>query len=95
MPEIAESASASPCTETPRPRGTARGTAAHAAPDPDGEFDLLKAREVAALLRVSSMTVYRLIHSGELRCVHVGRRSMRIPRASYAEVAAMRVGTTT
>jgi len=29
--------------------------------------------EVAADLRVSSMTVYRLIHSGELAAVRVGR----------------------
>lgn len=29
--------------------------------------------EVAADLRVSSMTVYRLIHSGELSAVRIGR----------------------
>ncbi|MCX6469051.1 MAG: helix-turn-helix domain-containing protein [Corynebacteriales bacterium] len=29
--------------------------------------------EVAALMRVSKMTVYRLVHSGELPAVRVGR----------------------
>lgn len=33
--------------------------------------------EVAAALRVSKMTVYRLIHGGELRAIRVGR-SFRI-----------------
>ena len=34
---------------------------------------LLKVDEVAQLLRVSKMTVYRLITSGELRSARVGR----------------------
>lgn len=34
---------------------------------------LLKVAEVAQLLRVSKMTVYRLIASGELRSARVGR----------------------
>ena len=34
--------------------------------------------EVAALLRVSKMSVYRLIHSGELESVRFGR-SFRVP----------------
>ena len=29
--------------------------------------------EVAAMMRVSKMTVYRLVHSGELPAVRVGR----------------------
>jgi excisionase family DNA binding protein len=33
----------------------------------------LKVAEVARLLRVSNMTVYRLIASGELRSARVGR----------------------
>lgn len=35
--------------------------------------DLLTAAEVADQLRVSTMTVYRLIRSGELAAVRVGR----------------------
>ncbi len=34
--------------------------------------------EVAAAMRVSKMTVYRLVHSGELPAVRVGR-SFRVP----------------
>jgi len=38
---------------------------------PAGER-LLTVREVAVTLRVSTMTVYRLIRSGELRALRVG-----------------------
>jgi len=37
--------------------------------------------EVASLMRVSKMTVYRLIHSGELPAVRVGR-SFRVPESA-------------
>ena len=36
-------------------------------------YDLLTPREVAEVMRVSTMTVYRLIKSGELRAVRVGK----------------------
>lgn len=39
---------------------------------------LLTAQEVATRLRVSTMTVYRLIKSGELHATRVGR-SYRVP----------------
>lgn len=38
----------------------------------------LTVAEVATQMRVSKMTVYRLIHSGELEAVRVGR-SFRVP----------------
>lgn len=38
----------------------------------------LTVAEVAATMRVSKMTVYRLVHSGELTAVRVGR-SFRVP----------------
>ena len=38
----------------------------------------LTVAEVAAAMRVSKMTVYRLVHSGELSAVRVGR-SFRVP----------------
>ena len=38
----------------------------------------LTVAEVAALMRVSRMTVYRLVHAGELASVRVGR-SFRVP----------------
>ena len=48
-------------------------------PDPDlAEVRFLTVAEVAALMRVSKMTVYRLVHSGELTAVRVGR-SFRVP----------------
>lgn len=40
--------------------------------------------EVAMLLRVSKMTVYRLVHTGELASVTVGR-SLRIPESAVHE----------
>lgn len=38
-----------------------------------GGTQFLTVAEVAALMRVSKMTVYRLVHSGELPAVRVGR----------------------
>ncbi len=35
--------------------------------------DLLTAREVADLMRVSTMTVYRLIKAGEMPAIRVGK----------------------
>lgn len=48
-------------------------------PEVPPKADLLTVQEVAALTRVSTMTVYRLIKRGELRAVRVGR-SYRIRR---------------
>ena len=44
-------------------------------------LDLLTVAEVATLLRVSKMSVYRLIHAGDLEAVRFGR-SFRVPRAA-------------
>jgi excisionase family DNA binding protein len=46
--------------------------------------------EVAALLRVSNMTVYRLINSGELPAVRIGR-SFRLPAADVDRYVADRL----
>jgi len=46
-----------------------------------GDFSdvrFLTVAEVAALMRVSRMTVYRLVHAGVLPAVRVGR-SFRVP----------------
>lgn len=37
------------------------------------EVKFLTIAEVAAMMRVSKMTVYRIVHSGELPAVRVGR----------------------
>ncbi|MEU4234397.1 helix-turn-helix domain-containing protein [Nonomuraea sp. NPDC026600] len=42
------------------------------------EVRFLTVAEVATVLRVSKMTVYRLLHSGELPAIRVGR-SFRVP----------------
>ena len=38
-----------------------------------GRAQFLTVAEVAGLMRVSKMTVYRLVHNGELPAVRVGR----------------------
>lgn len=45
------------------------------------EVRFVTVAEVAALMRVSKMTVYRLVHSGELPAVRVGR-SFRVPESA-------------
>lgn len=50
-------------------------------PDADGEA-FYKISELAALLRVSRMTIYRLINSGELAALRVGR-CYRISQADF------------
>ncbi len=42
------------------------------------EVKFLTVAEVAAVMRVSKMTVYRMVHSGDLPAVRVGR-SFRVP----------------
>ena len=41
----------------------------------------LTVAEVADMMRVSRMTVYRLVHSGELPAIRFGR-SFRVPEAA-------------
>jgi excisionase family DNA binding protein len=48
------------------------------------EVKFLTVAEVATLMRVSKMTVYRLVHSGELTAVRVGR-SFRVPEHAVHE----------
>ena len=58
------------------------------------EVRFLTVAEVAAIMRVSKMTVYRLVHAGTLPAVRVGR-SFRVPeqavhdylRQSYVDTA--------
>lgn len=56
----------------------------HTGMEPDEPVDLMTVSEVAALLRVSTMTVYRLVDAGLLRALRVGR-SLRLPRSSVLE----------
>ena len=67
---------------TPASRG-AKSAASSTPSRTSGDAELSKVTfltvaEVATLMRVSKMTVYRLVHSGELTAVRVGR-SFRVP----------------
>ena len=58
---------------------------------PLGDVRFLTVAEVAALMRVSKMTVYRLVQHGQLPAVQVGR-SYRVPEKAVEEyLAASRV----
>ena len=48
------------------------------------EVKFLTVAEVATVMRVSKMTVYRLVHSGELPAVRVGR-SFRVQEDAVTE----------
>jgi excisionase family DNA binding protein len=58
------------------------------------EVRFLTVAEVASIMRVSKMTVYRMVHAGELPAIRVGR-SFRVPedavhkylRSSYVDTA--------
>jgi excisionase family DNA binding protein len=45
------------------------------------EVRFLTIAEVADMMRVSKMTVYRLVHSGELPAIRFGR-SFRVPESA-------------
>lgn len=45
----------------------------------------LTVTEVAEVMRVSKMTVYRLIHAGELPAIRVGK-SFRVPTAAVKQL---------
>ena len=63
-------------------------------PAPRAAVTFLTVAEVASMMRVSKMTVYRLVHAGELAAVRVGR-SFRVPeravqdylRDAYTDIA--------
>jgi excisionase family DNA binding protein len=48
------------------------------------DVNFLTVAEVAGVMRVSKMTVYRMVHAGELTAVRVGR-SFRVPAQAVRE----------
>jgi excisionase family DNA binding protein len=52
--------------------------------DSVSDVTFLTVAEVAAAMRVSKMTVYRLVHAGELPAARVGR-SFRVPEEAVNE----------
>jgi excisionase family DNA binding protein len=70
---------------TPRAGMWVREMASDRAGDePISDVKFLTVAEVAAAMRVSNMTVYRLVHSGELPAARVGR-SFRVPESAVNE----------
>lgn len=57
-------------TKIGRPEGSLEGGSDGAK---DQDMNFLTVAEVAALMRVSKMTVYRLVHNGDVPAVRVGR----------------------
>jgi excisionase family DNA binding protein len=53
--------------------GGKRDSGTGASDQPVAKAQFLTVAEVAGLMRVSKMTVYRLVHNGELPAVRVGR----------------------
>lgn len=51
----------------------------------------LTVAEVASMLRVSKMTVYRMVHSGDLPAMQVGR-SFRVPARAVEEYLSAGLG---
>jgi excisionase family DNA binding protein len=56
-------------------------------PAPRAAVAFLTVAEVAAIMRVSKMTVYRLVHGGEMAAVRVGR-SFRVPQTAVRDYLA-------
>src|SRR3984885_12138555 len=76
-----------------RARGFARKRAMMANETPLSDVRFLTVAEVATIMRVSKMTVYRLVHSGELEAIRVGR-SFRAPEQAVNQyLRAAFVGT--
>jgi excisionase family DNA binding protein len=75
-----------PTLPGPAPIGH-RPPAVRPAPAPRAAVSFLTVVEVAAIMRVSKMTVYRLVHGGELAAVRVGR-SFRVPETAVREYLA-------
>jgi excisionase family DNA binding protein len=53
----------------------------------------LTVAEVADMMRVSKMTVYRMVHAGELPAIRFGR-SFRVPESAVAHVVSTHVADT-
>jgi excisionase family DNA binding protein len=82
--------------EVPTPIGDARSDRADRADRAEQLADVrfLTVAEVATVMRVSKMTVYRIVHAGELPAVRVGR-SFRVPEKAvhdYLQAAFIEAG---
>lgn len=57
------------------------------------DIRFLTVAEVADMMRVSKMTVYRLVHAGELPAIRFGR-SFRVPESAVAAAIDQHVADT-
>ena len=64
--------------------GTGKLVPVVTSPGPTSDPKFLTIAEVAGMMRVSKMTVYRLVHGGELPAVRVGR-SFRVQESDVDE----------
>ena len=75
-----ERALTGPSTGDGAPAREVKGAVGMPEDRPLSEVRFLTVAEVASMMRVSKMTVYRLVHNGDLPAVRVGR-SFRVPDA--------------
>ncbi len=73
-----------PLAPRPAPARPATARPVAEAPAPRAAVSFLTVAEVAAIMRVSKMTVYRLVHGGEMAAVRVGR-SVRVPEPAVRD----------
>jgi excisionase family DNA binding protein len=82
--------------EAPTPIGDARTERSERSDRSEQLSDVrfLTVAEVATVMRVSKMTVYRIVHAGEIQAVRVGR-SFRVPEKAvhdYLQAAFIEAG---
>ena len=71
-------------TSGQRPKRQSDSAGVHPIDPALADVRFLTVAEVAALMRVSKMTVYRMVHGGEMPAVRVGR-SFRVPEKAVHE----------
>ncbi|WP_456610560.1 helix-turn-helix domain-containing protein [Blastococcus sp. SYSU DS0619] len=84
VPAVRRPVGAHPMAARPAPGHPMTASPAMQRPAPRAAVSFLTVAEVAAIMRVSKMTVYRLVHGGELTAVRVGR-SFRVPEPAVRE----------
>jgi excisionase family DNA binding protein len=87
VPAVRRSIGAHPMAGRPMPGQPMAAAPVAQRPAPRPAVSFLTVTEVAAIMRVSKMTVYRLVHGGELTAVRVGR-SFRVPQPAVRDYLA-------